>query len=327
MNLSLQTLDARSAALSRRLGFGRRMRLSDLDQPVFALTITATDGEACRGDVTDIVVDPGPIRFFDAHGLLCLLGSVAPPADPARLPLAVHLALSRWPRALIDAIGMPTQSLAHELASGIDLQLALQREDVCTRAIARAPAAVWERLLEAMTPISRAGVESLPLAWPMVVGRTQLPLSQVRGLDIGDVVRLRESLIDASGNGILTLGGLMVQVRLLGIPGARVLQVMCISKGIPPMPNSTTSAATAAAVAVGSSVDTLAITLVAELGTVRSSVGELQTLAAGCVLEVGERNPGEVTLRVQDGQAFAHGEMVDVGGRIGVRITRLAALP
>jgi type III secretion protein Q len=71
----------------------------------------------------------------------------------------------------------------------------------------------------------------------------------------------------------------------------------------------------------------LAITLVAELGTVRSSVGELQTLAAGCVLEVGERNPGEVTLRVQDGPAFAHGEMVDVGGRIGVRITRLAALP
>jgi flagellar motor switch/type III secretory pathway protein FliN len=59
-----------------------------------------------------------------------------------------------------------------------------------------------------------------------------------------------------------------------------------------------------------------------ELATVSLSAGEWATLKAGDVIETRRRIGGPVVLRA-GGQALAHGELVNVEGELGVRVTRI----
>ncbi|HYN86259.1 MAG TPA: FliM/FliN family flagellar motor C-terminal domain-containing protein, partial [Pyrinomonadaceae bacterium] len=66
----------------------------------------------------------------------------------------------------------------------------------------------------------------------------------------------------------------------------------------------------------------LLLTLHVELPARRISLEELSRLRAGQVLELGCRPTDPVEL-VADGRRVAAGELVDIDGRLGVRVTRL----
>jgi len=60
-----------------------------------------------------------------------------------------------------------------------------------------------------------------------------------------------------------------------------------------------------------------------EVARIVSSIAELDALAVGAILVTGRAPTGAVTLRLS-GQMIARGELVDVDGELGVRITELA---
>jgi flagellar motor switch/type III secretory pathway protein FliN len=62
--------------------------------------------------------------------------------------------------------------------------------------------------------------------------------------------------------------------------------------------------------------------VVAELGRVTLRGDELLGLAPGAVLAMGAGRTS-ISLRV-GGEVWAHGEIVDIDGELGVRVTRLA---
>ena len=64
------------------------------------------------------------------------------------------------------------------------------------------------------------------------------------------------------------------------------------------------------------------IEVVAELGRVSLRGDELLGLAPGAVLAMGMGRTG-ISLRVS-GEVWAEGEIVDIDGELGVRVTRLA---
>jgi flagellar motor switch/type III secretory pathway protein FliN len=64
------------------------------------------------------------------------------------------------------------------------------------------------------------------------------------------------------------------------------------------------------------------IEIVAEIGRVSLRGDEVLGLAPGAVLVVGKGRPG-VSLRI-GGEIWADGEIVDIDGELGVRVTRLA---
>lgn len=72
----------------------------------------------------------------------------------------------------------------------------------------------------------------------------------------------------------------------------------------------------------GAALEGLLLTLHVELPARRISLEELSRLRAGQVLELGCRPTDPVEL-VADGRRVAVGELVDVEGRLGVRVTRL----
>ncbi|AQL39078.1 FliM/FliN family flagellar motor switch protein [Pseudomonas syringae] len=77
---------------------------------------------------------------------------------------------------------------------------------------------------------------------------------------------------------------------------------------------------------VPSGLDSLALDLTLRCGELRLTLAELRGLDAGTILEVGGVAPGYATL-CHGERVVAEGELVDVDGRLGLQITRLAAQP
>ncbi|WP_062381831.1 FliM/FliN family flagellar motor switch protein [Pseudomonas abietaniphila] len=71
-------------------------------------------------------------------------------------------------------------------------------------------------------------------------------------------------------------------------------------------------------------LDQLSMALTLRCGTLTMSLGELRRVAAGTVLEVSGITPGYATL-CHGERVLAEGELVDVEGRLGLQITRMAS--
>ena len=70
-----------------------------------------------------------------------------------------------------------------------------------------------------------------------------------------------------------------------------------------------------------SDLDEVAITLAFELGTVSLQLGEVRTLGRGAVLQLSEGSPASVAI-VAGGRTLGRGEIVDVEGQLGIRVTQ-----
>lgn len=64
------------------------------------------------------------------------------------------------------------------------------------------------------------------------------------------------------------------------------------------------------------------VNFVAVIGKVTTSVGELVKLRQGSVVELG-RAPGETVDVVANGRLIARGELVEIDGKLGVRIIKM----
>jgi type III secretion protein Q len=71
-------------------------------------------------------------------------------------------------------------------------------------------------------------------------------------------------------------------------------------------------------------LEALALDLTLRCGALKLNLGQLRHLAEGVVLEVNGIAPGHATL-CHGERILAEGELVDVDGRLGLQITRMAA--
>jgi type III secretion protein Q len=70
-------------------------------------------------------------------------------------------------------------------------------------------------------------------------------------------------------------------------------------------------------------LDQLPMALTLRCGNLNLTLGELRRIAAGSVVEVNGVTPGHATL-CHGERVVAEGELVDVEGRLGLQITRMA---
>lgn len=71
-------------------------------------------------------------------------------------------------------------------------------------------------------------------------------------------------------------------------------------------------------------IDQLSIDLTLRCGSLNLTLGDLRRIAAGTVLEVSGVTPGFATL-CHGERVVAEGELVDVDGRLGLQILRMAS--
>lgn len=73
-------------------------------------------------------------------------------------------------------------------------------------------------------------------------------------------------------------------------------------------------------------IESVGVEIEAFLGSARMTVAELTALAPGAVVELDAQLNAPVELRL-NGVAVAHGELVAVGDKFGVRLTGIAQWP
>ncbi|MCC8191010.1 MAG: FliM/FliN family flagellar motor switch protein, partial [Planctomycetes bacterium] len=154
----------------------------------------------------------------------------------------------------------------------------------------------------------------------IAVGSWRLPEKALRGVERGDVV-----VSPRAAAWSLTVGGrlrfaaqvekgkLVVNGTNAADPAAEAFAADAIAAE---NPVGTDTPALAA-------VDEARVEMRAEVGRLGVTLAELRRLAVGEVVEFTTGVEQPVTL-VAGGQAIATGELVDIGGRVGVRITAMA---
>jgi flagellar motor switch/type III secretory pathway protein FliN len=167
---------------------------------------------------------------------------------------------------------------------------------------------------------TRAG--RLPVTGSVEIAATGVPAGALAGMAVGDAVvfdGVRAATFAASGSWDcrLRVGGHAADVTVdaagkISIDGG--FSPLQDEEGKMSASDSNTDATTVLAAA--------SIEVVAELGRVSLRGDELLGLAPGAVLAMGMGRTG-ISLRVS-GEVWAEGEIVDIDGELGVRVTRLA---
>lgn len=171
------------------------------------------------------------------------------------------------------------------------------------------------------TEIWRARAGRVPVVGRIEIAATGLPASAVARVVVGDAIVFDGTSASrfapgAAWDARLRVGGHAVDVV---VDDAK----LSIAGGFSPVPSEERNMS-----ASGSNTDpttvlaAASIEVVAELGRISLRGDELLGLAPGAVLALGTRSTN-VVLRV-GGEHWADGEIVDIDGELGVRVTRVA---
>lgn len=160
---------------------------------------------------------------------------------------------------------------------------------------------------------TRHSFDALPLVQRVTAGWQWLTLSELQGLNPGDVV-----MLEHPGDGALRLS-IQDQLYTRCVPQNDGLRLEHFPKPVveTPMNNE------AAIPEVDASLDDLQLQLVCQVGSSQLSLAELRELGEGSVLPLASREPDAVDLTV-NGCRVGRGQLVRIGDGLGVRIISLA---
>jgi type III secretion protein Q len=180
----------------------------------------------------------------------------------------------------------------------------------------------------------------------VIVARHTLPAAALRGIAAGDIIVPDSPAFTCGGEGAFRLGAMHARVRY-DAPG--LLTVIALEEKVDPMDvneydqaddsvlmalsgedemeDGVASFVSDAAAGFGqeangtAGLDTVPVTIEFELGKVRMPLGELRQLGVGTVLPFDGGSPAAVAI-VSSGCTLGRGEIVDVNGQLGIRITQ-----
>jgi flagellar motor switch/type III secretory pathway protein FliN len=176
--------------------------------------------------------------------------------------------------------------------------------------------------------IWRARAGRVPVTAAIELATTNVPAGALSAAGVGDAIvfdgaRAPSFQSDAPWTGRLRVGDHAAPIVVDGAGGLSIVagfSALQLEEGS--MSASGTNTANGANVDGTTVLSAASIEVVAELGRLSLRGDELLGLAPGAVLALGGRRTG-VSLRV-GGELWADGEIVDIDGELGVRITRLA---
>jgi len=170
------------------------------------------------------------------------------------------------------------------------------------------------------------------------VGQGTLPWREIRLLSPGDMLFLDRLTVDGTGRGdaVLCCGsGASTLPCRCEVPDSGPIRLTLLGPATPAGPRlekeimtdnkestESTAAATVSDAPAAAMLDDVPVTLTLELGRLSLSARELLSLRVGHVIELDRAHGDPLDVSV-NGQAIARGELVEVEGRLGVRIERL----
>lgn len=177
-------------------------------------------------------------------------------------------------------------------------------------------------------PVAQPLPASFQVAVAVLLGRLQLPITQVSSLRAGDVVLLEQGFFQARGDGYVQVGRQRLHGRIDDESGPLCLTLTSIEDMF-------VDEDFAAQHYLGQEDDTpvedvfgnepfdeLSMALNVRCGTLNLTLGELRNLAPGAVLGLCGYAPGMAGLYYGD-RPIGQGQLVEVDGRLGLQLTRV----
>ncbi len=177
-----------------------------------------------------------------------------------------------------------------------------------------------QKRLAALTSIQ----PTLPVA--VVVGAVEATYGELKTLEVGDYVILEtiQSILQPGEAGTVTIGG-AENLTLFGEfdeTGKLIVRDILSASPLATLEeDAATMPADEKSTAPAVTLDDLTVTVRVELAARRMRLEDIAQLRVGAVLELGCKPTDPVTLTL-DGRPIARGELVDIEGRLGVRITQ-----
>ncbi len=279
----------------------------------------------CRTGDVDITawLDEAGWRAAAATALECPPGSVdAFPGTLVRAALECFFAgaLAGAEKAMGQAVSLEKFEVKQANVPASACRVGFERQDGFRIGLAwvagRADDGWFQSLADCLARLPAAERElpgDLPLAGEVGLGGWAVPASLPAGIGVGDVL-----ITPCSGERVLTVGGAVrfaaaLENGILSVEG----KTMTHAAGAPEAEAQEDTGQQPV------SVDNVEVELQARVGRLTVTLAQLRQLGAGQVVEFSTPVESPVTLTAM-GRPIATGELVDVGGRIGVRITAMA---
>ncbi|MFE8048352.1 type III secretion system cytoplasmic ring protein SctQ [Brenneria goodwinii] len=235
----------------------------------------------------------------------------------------------------------PTPRTAESMVIG---QLTVSWNGIRTRSRIQASTACWRALLKrsGWRRIYPALPHSLPFTVPLILADAVLTPATLSRLGNGDVILPTTPYFSPDGQGSITLGSRRLQ-GALRLAGLAPYHFVIADMEITPMNDASFNDMQAQQSAhdeisdivtsedltdqhAPSKLPPLPVTLNVRCGQIVFTLPELQRLSCGSVLTLRDVVPGEAWLCHGD-IPLAHGELVDIEGKLGLQITRLLSTP
>ena len=315
------TVDAAYASLTRLVGRGVHMALPDGDSLHVAFMPADSD---CGSDAI-LLEGPHGCLYLDA-GVTFLLGLTG--VDSSAFHAAAPAQRDWLEASLLGRLaGTPLGSMTRLLRGPVPLNdaalvsLHLSLRDGChvIGTLAWADATCWHALLSAQ-PLQRchlpqANYLGLTVAVNARLARHALAPDVLNTLCAGDVIVPTHPDVDVHGEGGLRCAHLMAQVRYGRAGTIEILSLGSV------MENEHEASAVGQLQGAAPDLGGTPLQLEFRLGALSLTLGQLQTMAPGAILELEGAADGLVSILCGQ-QRLGQGEPVDVAGRLGIRITR-----
>lgn len=328
------------AELTRRIGRGRTFGLHALHEDAALSLQLSGNGPIDWSDVIALACPFGSIDLAQGSRLIRALTGIdlgaELDADTERwswTQAAVVGRLASTPFASADRLS-PTPLADTENA--VSLRIVLQSREHAFATHARASASTWIALLADTASKRERLPESecldLPIEMAVRIAHHALPASALRTLGMGDIILPMNASFTCNGEGYLPVGRRSMHVRFRS---PSILEIIAMETRMETedamesmkhhaiendteveasyYPDKTNEAGDEA-------LNTVMVRMDFELGRLHMPLGDLRAVGAGTVMTITDGSPEAVTIRVS-GKALGRGEIVNVGGKLGIRIT------
>lgn len=175
-----------------------------------------------------------------------------------------------------------------------------------------------------------SALDAIPATLRPVIGRTRISIAELRGLAVNDLLLMQDVYDEQARRFFFGPKQALVariqdrQATIITILTETDMQTETGSEPSPLEDESQEMETGASQDAATLDLDGLGVELAFELGRETMTFGELRQLAPGQVFQLKGPTSGPVTVAV-NGRSVARGELVDIEGRVGVRILELLA--
>lgn len=307
----MRRLSEAAGRLLRKIGHGRQRGSADGG---LMLRYRQAGGD---GLILSAWLNEEPVRLWLDEAQWCRwVEPVLPVPDWPAVPPVLHAMLSAWTLAGADACLAPDdmawprgQGLVQaHVAPAPDWCLCLERHGArLDIRLLDLPLEWIDRLAACLQPVEAGTIADRPVPVALVAGWARVAATGLRRLECGDALLLGRAYRIADGE--------------IGLFADAPLACLCVDEaghyrvggGMGETENWVEAVPTP---------DDVMLTVVAELGTLQVPLVTLGSLRPGDVLDGAACMDAQVTLKIA-GQAIARGMLLDIGGRLAVRIEQL----